>query len=166
MNPAWINAGERLLLTLWVGSLWAIGYLAAPTLFAVLDDRSLAGSLAGHMFRAVGIITIFVCVILLLVTALRDGVRALRRWRAIVLWTAAGITALSLLVLQPAIHDLRAQGFAPGSEQAAQFGKMHGLSSALYLVVSVLGLALVIAGPRGEPPPMTQTVLGERRTRD
>lgn len=148
MNSAWVNAGERLLLTLWVGSLWAIGYLAAPTLFAVLDDRALAGTLAGHMFRAVSIITIVACIALLLLMTVRDGWRALRGWRALVLGSAAAITAVSLFVLQPAIHELRAQGFAPGTEQAAQFGKMHGLSSALYLIVSVLGLSLVAAGPR------------------
>lgn len=162
MNPEWINAGERLLLTLWVGSMWAIGYLAAPTLFAVLEDRALAGTLAGHMFRAVGIITLFACVSLLLLTALREGAGALRRWRALLLWAAAAITALSLWVVQPAIHELRAQGFAPGSEQAARFGKMHGLSSALYLVVSLVGLALVVAGPRGETASASQSVSGTR----
>lgn len=152
MNTAWVNAGERLLLTLWVGSLWAIGYLAVPTLFAVLEDRALAGTLAGHMFRAVSIITMVSCIALLLLMAVRDGMRALRGWRALVLGSAAAITAISLFVIQPAIHDLRAQGFSPGTEQAAQFGKMHGLSSALYLIVSVLGLSLVVAGPRSVSP--------------
>ena len=38
-------------ITLWVGGLWAIGYLAAPTLFAELSDRALARQLAGAMFR-------------------------------------------------------------------------------------------------------------------
>jgi hypothetical protein len=37
-------------LTLWVGGFWAIGYLAAPMLFYNLDDRMLAGMLAGKMF--------------------------------------------------------------------------------------------------------------------
>lgn len=158
MNPAWINGGERILLTLWVGSLWAIGYLAAPVLFNVLEDRSTAGTLAGHMFRAVGVITLVVCGLLLLLMAMRDGVRELRRWRGLVLWSAAAITAISLFAVQPAIHDLRAAGLAPGSEQAARFGKMHGLSSVLYLVVSVLGLALVAAGPRSPGSPADRSV--------
>ena len=50
MNNAGLLAGDRILLTLWVGSLWAIGYIAAPTLFATLEDRALAGTLAGAMF--------------------------------------------------------------------------------------------------------------------
>ena len=33
-----------------MGGLWAIGYLAAPVLFASLGDKMLAGMLAGKMF--------------------------------------------------------------------------------------------------------------------
>lgn len=165
MRATWINSGERILLTLWVGSLWAIGYVAAPTLFAVLEDRSVAGTLAGHMFRSVGIITLVVCGLLLFLMAVRDGVRELRRWRGVVLWFAAAMTAISMFAVQPAIHELRAQGFAPGSEQAAQFGKMHGLSSILYLAVSVLGLALVAAGPRGPVLPTSRSIAVERARR-
>ena len=47
-----ILPGVRVLLvTFWVGSLWTVGYLAAPTLFATLPDRALAGSIAGSLFR-------------------------------------------------------------------------------------------------------------------
>ena len=38
-----------IVITLWVGALWAIGYMAAPTLFHVLDDRALAGKLAANV---------------------------------------------------------------------------------------------------------------------
>ncbi|MGH8809748.1 MAG: DUF4149 domain-containing protein, partial [Noviherbaspirillum sp.] len=45
-------ARARLLIaTLWVGSLWAVGYLVAPTLFATLPDSVLAGTIAGRLFR-------------------------------------------------------------------------------------------------------------------
>ena len=40
-----------LVATLWAGSLWAIGYLAAPTLFATLADRALAGTIAASLFN-------------------------------------------------------------------------------------------------------------------
>ncbi len=42
---------RALLVTIWVGSLWTVGYLAAPTLFATLADRTLAGTIAGSLFR-------------------------------------------------------------------------------------------------------------------
>ena len=41
---------EKIALTLWVGGLWAIGYIAAPVLFTQLADKQLAGNLAGSMF--------------------------------------------------------------------------------------------------------------------
>jgi hypothetical protein len=43
--------GERLLLTLWVGSLFAIGYIAVPMAFATLDDVILAGQYIGSRLR-------------------------------------------------------------------------------------------------------------------
>ena len=44
--------GERLLLTLWIGALWSIGYLAVPMAFANLDV-TIAGDYAGKLFSAV-----------------------------------------------------------------------------------------------------------------
>ena len=38
------------LLVLWIGGMWAIGYVAAPVLFANLGDKQLAGMLAGRLF--------------------------------------------------------------------------------------------------------------------
>ena len=39
-------------ITAWVGSLWAIGYLAAPALFhALADNRQLAGNRDGRNSR-------------------------------------------------------------------------------------------------------------------
>ncbi|MCK5382667.1 MAG: DUF4149 domain-containing protein, partial [Gammaproteobacteria bacterium] len=39
MNANLIPSLERILLTLWVGSLWVVGFVVAPVLFAELDDR-------------------------------------------------------------------------------------------------------------------------------
>lgn len=43
-----------LLITAWVGGLWAIGYLAVPLLFYAQPDKQLAGMLAGQMFALTG----------------------------------------------------------------------------------------------------------------
>ncbi|MDP9109581.1 MAG: DUF4149 domain-containing protein, partial [Pseudomonadota bacterium] len=42
---------QDLLVVLWTGSLWTIGYLVAPTLFLTLPDSMLAGTIAARMFR-------------------------------------------------------------------------------------------------------------------
>ena len=72
MNSARLLAGERILLTLWVGGLWTIGYIVAPALFANLEDRALAGTLAGVMFEIVAYVGMFCAVLLLTCTTWRS----------------------------------------------------------------------------------------------
>lgn len=140
-----LTAGDRLLLTLWVGGLWAIGYIVAPTLFASLDDRALAGQLAGRMFTIIAYVGLVAAPLLLLRRLVSDGAAlALRQWQSWVLVLMLVLVAVGLFVLQPMMQDLKQQGLA-GAEAAAAFGRLHGISSALYLVTSLGGLALVLA---------------------
>lgn len=136
-----VLAVERLLTTLWVGAIWAVGYLAAPVLFAALDDRQLAGELAGRMFHIMNIIG-FVCAPILAAIVIRDaGLRARRLW---VLGLMLTIVAISAFVLQPMMQELKAIGIAQGTDAAAKFGRLHGISQALYLILSLAGAYLVI----------------------
>ena len=47
----WTDKLALIAITLWVGALWAIGGIAAPTLFYHLADKMQAGNLAGQMFE-------------------------------------------------------------------------------------------------------------------
>lgn len=134
--------GERVLLTLWVGGLWAIGYIAAPTLFAVLEDRQLAGALAGQMFHIISYIGLVCGVLLLLSVLKRVGIH----WRAWVLVVMLVLVATGEFVLQPMMESLKLQGLIEGSEAKKQFGMLHGFASTIYLVESLLGLTLVATG--------------------
>lgn len=134
--------GERILLTLWVGGLWAIGYIAAPTLFANLNDRQLAGALAGQMFHIISYIGL-VCGVLLLASVLK---RAGLQWRAWVLIIMLVLVATGEFVLQPMMESLKLQGLIEGSEAKKQFGMLHGVASIIYLMESLLGLVLVATG--------------------
>jgi len=140
---------DDFLQTLWVGGLWVIGYVVAPILFGSLDDRQLAGALAGNMFTAINFIGL-VCggYLLLRAVSLAGGVW-FRSRRFIALTIMLVIVLVSMLVLQPMMQDLKAIGIDPGSEAAAQFGRLHGVSSILYLVMSLLGLYLVVAKKQG-----------------
>lgn len=140
--------GERLLLTLWVGALWAIGYLAVPTLFALLDDRILAGMLAGRMFTLVSYLGLVCGMLLLLGTVVRQGRGVLRSVRGWLLLVMLLLVAVGEFGLQPLMAQLKAQGLAEGSAQAAQFARLHGLASVLYLINSVCGLLLIGAGDK------------------
>ena len=148
-----IAATERVLLTAWVGGLWAIGYLAAPVLFKVLEDRRMAGELAGHMFKIIAIVGLVCGTVLVIAAIQRHGATWLRSWRVWTLTAMLVLVAIGLFVLQPMIQDVKALGLVEGSEQVRRFGMLHGVSSMLYLLTSVGGLALVACGlvPRGAP---------------
>ncbi len=133
---------ERILLTLWVGGMWITGYMVAPILFSVLDDRQLAGNLAGHMFTSMSYIGL-VCGVLLLSGGLfRDGIK---QWRNAVVLLMLVIVVVGQFVLQPMMADLKALGISAGSASAADFGRLHGLASVLFLVNSLAGLILIVA---------------------
>lgn len=138
-----IDYAERLLLTLWVGSLWAIGYLAVPTLFAMLDDRILAGMLAGRMFTAVSFIGLGVGT-LLMVKAWMAESAPLSQWRVRLLLLMLALVLIGEFVLQPMMAQLKAGGLVEGSGEAARFGLLHGVASILYLINSVAGMVLVV----------------------
>ena len=139
-----IQYSERFLLTLWVGGLWIIGYLVTPVLFKTLDNRQLAGELAGYFFRYISIIGL-VCGVLLLVGAVIIArSESFKRWRIWLLLIMIVLTAAGLFVLQPMMQELKMQGLIEGSEQAAQFGRLHGISSVMFLITSIFGLLLVL----------------------
>lgn len=134
--------GEKILLTLWVGGMWTIGYVAAPILFKTLDDRMLAGNLAGQMFTVMSYIGL-ICGTFLVISQFTQS-PAMNNWR---LWTLLGMVLIVIIgqfVLQPMMAELKAAGLE--GETARQFGKLHGVASIFFLINSIAGLALVITG--------------------
>ncbi len=134
---------ENLVLALWVGALFGVGYLAVPVLFASLDDRQLAGELAGQMFRLVGYLGLGAGAVLL-ASLFWQGAR----WRLWVVVAMLALVVVSVFVLQPMMVELKQHGLLPESEAARDFARLHGVSSILYLLTSVLGAGLVLAGLR------------------
>ena len=139
------SVGERILLTLWVGSLWTAGYIVAPVLFNSLD-RSTAGDVAGQLFTIVSYIGLLVISLLLLVNVLQDGLRILWQWRNRILLLMLLLVVIGQFVLQPMMAELKAAGLE--GSNAKQFATLHGVASILYMVNSLMGLALVAWGVR------------------
>jgi hypothetical protein len=138
-----------LIATLWVGSLWTIGYVVAPTLFATLSDRVLAGSIAGSLFRIEAWLSVFCAVVLLLSAKLSAGDARSNQgklWFSLVLGMLA-CTVVGYFGLQPFMAALREAAGPVGvmtSDARTQFGILHGISSGIYLIQSLLGVALVL----------------------
>ncbi len=146
---ALITGLQSLALTLWVGSMWAVGYLVAPVLFESLPDPMKAGAIAARLFRITGYLGL-ACGLFLLATQLyREGFRGFRRWRLPVLGVMVAIGLVGQLGLMPAMHRLRvlADGrLVSGTAIARHFGVLHGIASTLFLADSLLGLLLVTCG--------------------
>ena len=142
MAHSYLQAMERTLLTFWVGGLWTIGFMVAPLLFAELDDRALAGTLAGAIFGVMGYAGLACGACLLLINWLLRGRRRFVAWQTLVIAAMLILTACGEFILAPWIADLRAAGLT----DSARFVQAHGLASGVYLVNCVLGLVLVSTG--------------------
>ena len=142
------SAAERILLTIWVGGMWTVGYIVAPTLFTVLDNKVLAGSIAGHLFTVMSYVGLVSGGLLLLVAAMAYGISLLRQWRGLVLVGMLLIICIGQFVLQPQMAVLRDTGLSGAN--AIAFMRLHGIAQVLFLIASVGGLALVLfgVGPR------------------
>lgn len=142
-----LAAGQRILIVLWVGSLWSVGYLAVPTLFTVLEDKSLAGQVAAQMFAIVGYLGL-ACGALVTAALIYNGTgwrKNIAAWLALAMWL---LVAVSVFLLHPAMGELRAQGLVPGSDVRERFDLLHQIASSVYLMTSALGLGLVILDTR------------------
>ncbi len=151
-KTCWFAGIERVLLALWIGGLWVTGYLVVPTLFAMLDDRQTAGLLAGRIFQTMNYVGLGIGTYLLISVLMSSGKGKFKHWR--LHWREGALVTMLLLisvaafVIQPMMQELKAQGLIEGSAQASQFGRLHGASSVLFLINSVLGLILVGTGLR------------------
>ena len=138
-----------LVATLWAGSLWTIGFIVAPTLFASLSDRVLAGNIAGSMFRAEAWLSIACAVVLLALLQWSPGALEPKRRRLL------GALVLAMLVcallshfgISPLMAELKAQ--AQGSSgimdeaMRSRFGMLHGVSTLIFAVQSLLAGVLI-----------------------
>jgi hypothetical protein len=133
----------------WVGSLFTVGYLVVPTIFANLQDRQVAGMIAAAIFQAQAYVSVLVCVALLLLAnaLIKRKVETYRntRWVILVLLLISALTCFGLI---PYMDALRQEALLLGvpvmaSPSASLFGRLHGISSGLYLIQSLLGLWMV-----------------------
>lgn len=128
--------------------MWTVGYIVAPTLFALLTDRALAGAVAGQLFSIMSYLGLLSAGVLiggqlyLAKTAWRQN------WRFWILLVMLMIIIIGEFYLQPLMAELKQAGLHEGSDTARQFGQLHGVASVLFVINSLLGLVLVVFGLR------------------
>ncbi len=136
-----------IVMTAWVGALWAVGYLVAPTLFQVLDDRQLAGMLAGKMFTLVAYVGMVAAFYLLIHRLLRFGTGALKQGFFWIVLVMLLLVVAGHFGIQSLLASLKAQALPADVMQsifADRFRTWHGVASIAYLIESLLGIVLVL----------------------
>lgn len=150
---SFFSALYSLVISLWVGGLVAIGYLAAPVLFTQLADKTVAGNLAGHLFAAMAWVSFASGTYLLLYLLFRRGIRALGCsvfWLVLcmLLIAAAGHFGVTPVIAQIKLDALPRQVME--SALRDRFSTWHGISSVMYLLNTLLGAWLVLWQGRGK----------------
>jgi hypothetical protein len=123
-----------LLAGLWAGSLLTVCAIAAPTVFAVLDDRRMAGMVAGRLFEIATWLGAFLGLAIGLL--LYVGRRGVPRLDGSLVALTAGAPLASELALGPLMQSARAAG------DMARFGALHGVSALLFGLACLGALAL------------------------
>jgi hypothetical protein len=140
-------------LTLWIGGLWAIGYIVAPALFYTLADRALAGSLAGKLFTLIAYVGIGCAAYLLLFRLVRLGGACFKHGIFWIVLIMLLLTIAGEFGVQPLLASLKHQALPKEVMESVfrdRFMAWHGVASILYLILSVLGLLLVWLQGRGQ----------------
>ena len=146
-----------LTIVIWIGGILALGAIAAPSIFDVLasqpdSGRLLAGALFGEILRRFHLVVYGAGVLLLGTLMLRRVLGPAPRrfaWRAGIATVMLSASAYSGLVVAARIARIQAEiGVAPSSLPAGdarrlEFGRLHGLSTALELIPVLGGLMLL-----------------------
>lgn len=138
-----------LITTLWVGSLWTVGYVVAPTLFATLADRALAGTIAGSLFRVEAWLGVACGLLLTLLFGFRtaDDNAPLRKTLLRLTLVMLLCTVVGYFGIQPFMASLREATVSGGilsPTAKTQFGILHGVASGIYLIQSLFGIGLIL----------------------
>jgi hypothetical protein len=131
---------------IWVGGLWAIGYLAAPVLFYNLGDRMLAGRLAGHMFTWIAFVGMVCAFWLILHRISRFGGAALKQTFFWIVLVMLILTLAQHFGIQPVIQELKDRAMPQDVMHSLfrdRFQTWHGIASVVYLIQSLLGLVML-----------------------
>lgn len=135
-----------IIITLWVGALWMSG-LSAYLLFDTLQDKQMAGRLAGKLFLVVSYIGMASAFYLLIQRLVEFGTSALKQ----AFFWATFVMLLLVLAghfgIQPLLAQLKANALpndVMNSVFASRFSTWHGVASVAYVVECLLGFVLVL----------------------
>ena len=142
-----LAAARLLVAALWAGTLWALGYIAAPAVFAAVPS-TVAGDVVAVLLNRLGWVSIGCAALMLVLVRLSSDLDAARRRSLNLLVLAMLACALVMWAgLQPAMAQMRELAGPSGvraSPYWTQFAVMHGVSQLFHVIESLLAAALVL----------------------
>ena len=133
---------ERFLLTLWVGSVWTVGYLAVPLAFATLNDTKMVGEYASKLFFVSNMLGLLCGLALSIAKIVLQGRQVMVAWRFWVIILMIVLTLIFSGYLQPEIALAKKRTDVAGLDY---FATLHTVAENVFLAISLLGLALVMS---------------------
>lgn len=142
-----IASARLLVAVLWAGSLWALGYIAAPAVFAAVPSL-VAGDVVAQLLTRLGWVSIACAALMLVLVHVSPDLDAGRKRFLNLLVLAMLACALVMWAgLQPAMAQMRELAGPNGvraSPYWTQFAIMHGVSQLFHVIESVLAAVLVL----------------------
>jgi len=139
---------EVLLLAAWVGSMIFFSIAVAPSAFAVLPTREMAGVMVTSTIGKVEVIGLIIGPFLILVNAVKSSrSSAAKILRIVLIGLMVMCAALSRFWISPSMVSLRAamgghiDEVSPADPMRLQFNALHQYSVALMGIAIVIGLA-------------------------
>jgi hypothetical protein len=160
---SFLRFAALLILAVWIGGLVAIGGIAAPTVFGVLEtlDPHSGRDTAGRVFGA--IFTRFqqmswvlggALMLLLIARRMLGPPPRLFNVRIAALMVMLGLSITTAVVISPRIVAIRdgtpggVSALSSDDPRRLEFGRLHGLSNGLMLITLLAGLGLFWAETR------------------
>lgn len=148
-----LNVLQYLLLSLWVGAMFAFGTLYAPVLFRSLPSRDQAGAIAGETLSRIDTLGLVTGGIMLMVTVLQamdSGWMAMDLGRTLVAAAMLAAVIFSAVTVRSRLNAVRQQmgrpidEFAPEDPLRQEYNRLHRLSRTIFSVNMLLGVLLIV----------------------
>jgi predicted cobalt transporter CbtA len=135
--------------TLWVGGLWMTG-LTATILFDTIQDRQLAGNVAGHLFTTISYIGLVSGLYLLIQCFLNNQAASFKQGYFWIVMLMLLLILVGQFGIQPLLTQMKLNALpndVMNSIYASRFSAWHGVAGVVYLTECFLGIALVLKQP-------------------
>lgn len=146
MKSNWSDKFSLIVITLWIGALWATS-ATAYVLFDTLQDKQLAGQLAGKFFNYVSYLGLFSAFYLLIHRLFSYGTLALKQAYFWAIFVMLLLVLAGHFGIQPILAQLKANALPADVMQtvfADRFRAWHGVASIAYMLQCLLGLVVVL----------------------